>query len=343
MKKLLFIGLILVLTYSIFAVEMPRLHTGIMLDAKFYSGDQANLDNVYDTANRYQVRKAAFSLTGSLSDYVDYAFEAGLSTCQGTGNTLKIMEAEIDYAWNDNITFSLKQGHVLRGFSGTTECSNRVPMERPQFFTSMVTCHPLGFVANFNYELPMNADIEFEAAFMNGTTETLNKQHDYNFGAIINTPVSGLAITGVYNHIRNNYSIQLADNSWGYKAENGHRIITGLKYDFQGFNITGEYFQAKGFDIAKRENDAYYLIGSYRINTDFTERITYVQPYARYTFWDKQAESSIESEYTYLDAGLVISLDSTTKIKLNYSKSLDNPKDSVETPDSFIARLQINI
>lgn len=340
MRKVIFL---IALVYCCFAVVYaqpapPQVHAGIMLDFNSYSGDDAN-SGAYDTSNRFQVRKAAFGINGRIGEYLSYGIEAGVATCVGTGTGLKLMDAEIDYHLNDNITLSVKQGHVLRGFSGVTECSVRVPMERPIFFTAMTTCHPTGFVANFQYDLPLNADIEVEAAFMNGGGgETLNGEKDYNFGTIINTPLPGLAVTGVYNLISKEYYINES-----MKSEDGHRAIGGLKYDYNNLSVSGEYYTGKGFDTKDREYNAYYLLGSYMVRTNFTDRMNYIQPFVRYTSWDKAAELDTEQEFGYLDAGLIISLDAYTKLKFNYNKNTSQPKGMNEEPASFVARLQVNI
>lgn len=340
MRRVIFL---IAVVYCCFAVAYaqpvpPQVHAGIMLDFNTYSGDDSNSGD-YNTSNRFQVRKAAFGINGRIGEYLSYGIEGGVSNCVGTGTGLKLMDAEINYQLNDNITLSVKQGHVLRGFSGITECSVRVPMERPIFFTAMTTCHPTGFVANFQYDLPFNADIEVETAFMNGGgKETLNGEKDFNFGTIINTPLPGLAVTGVYNLISKEYYL---DNSM--KSKDGHRAIGGLKYDIADFNITGEYYTGKGFDTKDREYNAYYLLGSYMLKTNFTDRMNYIQPFVRYSFWDKASELDTEQEYGYLDAGIIISLDAYTKLKFNYNKNISQPDGINEEPASFVARIQVNI
>ncbi len=339
MKK---IGLLFTCIFCFVAVSaqvsMPQVHAGIMLDLNTYSGDNANT-GLYDTSNRFQVRKAAFEVSGLLGDYISYGIEAGVASCVGSGTGLKLMDAEIEYHLNENISLGVKQGHILRGFSGTTDCSVRIPLERPVFYTAMTTCHPTGFVANFQYNLPFNSDIEFETAFMNGSgANTLDGEKDYNFGTIINTPFPGLAITGVYNIVSKEYYL---DNAM--KSKDGNRIIGGFKYDKSALNITGEYYQGKGFDTHNREYQAYYLLSSYLFHLDFTKRIDYIQPFVRYSFWDKSAEIDSSLEYEYLDTGLIISLDAFTKLKFNYSKNIAYPKSMNEEPASFNARIQVNI
>ncbi len=339
MRKLFIMFTILFVVGNIYSyqLEMPKIHAGIMLDSKFYSGDHANSGD-YNTTNRYQVRKAAFEVYGRLDEQISYSIEAGISTCVGAGTNLKLMNAVIEYEWNENITLALQQGHVLRGFSGVTECSDRIPLERPVFYTSMTTCHPTGFVANFYYDLPANTSIEFEAGLMNGTTETLDGEHDFNFGAIYTSPIPGLSVTGVYNHTSANYYIDGKNQS-----KDGNRIIAGLKYELDNLSLSGEYYTGEGFDTYDREYDAYYLLAAYRIDTNFTSKISYIQPYARYTFWDKAAEDDIDNQYTFLDLGINISLSSTTKLKLGYQKNLDQPEEFKESPSCLMARLQINI
>jgi hypothetical protein len=338
MKKVILIFTIIATFVVINAqLSLPQVHAGLMLDFNNYSGDNANT-GFYNTSTRFQVRKAAVTITGNAGDYVDYAIETGICSCVGAGTGLQLLEAEIDYHINDNISLGLRQGHVLRGFAGSTDCLARIPLERPVFALAMTNCHPTGFVANFHYELPLFSDIEFESAFMNGGgSNTLDGEKDYNFGTIINTPISGLALTGAYNLISKEYYI---DDRM--QSKDGHRLIGGMKYDFADFNITGEYYSGKGFESKDTENDAYYLLASYRISADLA-RIDYIQPYVRYSYWDKAAQLTNGMEYDYLDAGLIISLDAYTKLKFNYNKNLSHPDALSEEAASFIARIQLSI
>lgn len=334
----LLFSLMLCLVFLNAEVPLPQIHTGIMLDFHSFSGENSNIGS-YDTSNRFQVRKAAFEISGYVGEYLSYDLEAGVASCVGTSSTLKLMDAALDYHLNDNVKLGIRQGHILRGFSGITECAVRVALERPIFYTAMTTCHPTGFVANFHYDLPYKADIEFETAFMNGgSANTLDGEKDYNFGAIINTPLAGLALTGVYNLVSKEYYIQNV-----MQSKDGYRVIGGLKYDLHNFNLTGEYYQGEGFDTYDREYKAYYLLSSYLISTNFTRRLDYLQPYIRYSYWNKTAESKTASDYDYLDLGLVFSLDAYTKLKFNYSKNISQPKDTLEEVESFTARIQVNI
>ncbi len=333
MKLLTMITLVLILQTTLFA-ELPNIHSSIVLDAKFYSGENSNTGN-YDTSNRIQIRKAVLEFTGTLDKKIDYALEFGLSTCTGSGLQLKLMDASIFYNFNENIKAGLLQGHVLRGFIGKTECSERLTLEKPMFFKTFATCHPTGFVVNTNFDLGEAAGLETELALMNGVNGTFDGEHDYNLGLIFHTPLSGLAISSDYNHTEKSYY----DENYQLYSETGYRSICGLKYDNYNFQATGEYLMGKGFTYDDQEMTAYYLQAGYAFPMK-CEFLNYIQPYAVYEFWDKNSAEDDESEYTYINAGLTIGLTESTKVKFNYMKPQDKPDSAPEEASSFIVRLQ---
>jgi hypothetical protein len=61
-----------------------------------------------------------------------------------------------------------------------------------------------------------------------------------------------------------------------------------------------------------------------------------------YEFWDKHYDDNdIESEYSYWNFGLNISLNEVTKIKVAYKLPQDDPVGNEVKIESFVARLQI--
>lgn len=335
MKLLTMITLVLILTTVLFAeLELPNIHSAIVLDTKFYSGGDSNSGN-YDTSNRIQVRKAALEFTGTLDKKIDYAVEFGVATCQGTGLNLKLMDASIFYNFNNNIKAGLLQGHVLRGFVGKTECSERLTLEKPVFFKTFATCHPTGFVVNTNFELGEVAALETELALMNGVNGTFDGEHDYNLGLIFHTPFSGLSVSADYNHTEKGYY----DENFQLYSESGYRSICGLKYDNYNFQATGEYLIGKGFTYDDQEMTAYYLQAGYAFPMKY-KFLNYIQPYAMYEFWDKNSAEDDESEYTYINAGLIFSLTESTRLRFNYMKPQDKPDNAPEEASSFVIRLQ---
>ena len=334
MKRLLLI-ILLVQAIVLTAIEKPKMHSSIMLDAKFYSGSDSN-SGLYDTTNRYQIRKAALEFEGKITDYLEYGIEFGVSTCSGGGVDLKLMEAALDYEIGNGFKAGLRQGHVFRGFAGSTECSDRLTLEKPIFYKTFATCHPTGFVLSYDSELPENSAIEIEAGLMNGPNGTLDGEHDYNFGTIISSPVEGLSLTMNYNHTANNYY----NNDGTQFSDDGYRAIAGLKYDCYNFLATGEYYTGKGFSLSDQEMNAAYFQAGYVIQTDM-ERLNAVTPYFQYEYWDKNSDSDEESEYSYISGGLLFNLDSHTKLRFDYCTETDKPESATQIPDSFNIRLQL--
>lgn len=333
MKLLTMITLVLILQMTLFA-ELPNIHSSIVLDAKFYSGGNSNTGS-YDTSNRIQIRKAALEFTGTLDKKIDYALEFGLSTCSGSGLQLKLMDASIFYNLNENIKAGLLQGHILRGFVGKTECSERITLEKPAFFKTFAVCHPTGFVINTNFDLGETAGLETELALMNGVNGTFDGEHDYNLGLIFYTPLSGLAISADYNHTEKGFY----DENYQLYSETGYRSIFGMKYDNYNLQATGEYLMGKGFTYDDQEMTAYYLQAGYAfpIQCNF---LNYIQPYAMYEFWDKNSAEDDESEYTYINAGLNLGLTESTRLRFNYMKPQDKPDSAAEEAEIFVVRLQ---
>ncbi len=334
MKKTLLI-ILLVQAMFLTAIEKPKMHSSIMLDAKFYSGSDSN-SGLYDTTNRYQIRKAALEFEGKITEFIEYGVEFGVSTCSGGGIDLKLMEAALDYDLSNGLTIGLRQGHVLRGFAGATECSDRLTLEKPQFFKTFATCHPTGVVLGYDRELPIDSAIELEAGLMNGPNGTLDGEHDFNFGTIITSPVEGLSLSLNYNHTANNYY----RNDGSQFSDDGYRAIAGLEYDCYNIQATGEYYFGKGFTFNNQEMKAAYLQTGYSFKTGM-KRLGSITPYIQYEYWDKDSDSEENSEYSYLSGGLLFSLDSYTKLRFDYFAETDKPSSAIETPDSFNVRLQL--
>ncbi len=335
MKNVIIIMIALAIAQTAFAeIPMPNLHYNIMLDAKFYSGDGAN-EGTYDTTNRYQIRKASVAAEGELTDRVTYGVEYGISTCVGTSDQLKLMEAEVMYAVFDNIHVGIKQGHVLRGFASRTECPARLSMEKPVFQKTFGACHPLGVVAGGYFEMGDNMGLEAELALMNGANGTLDGEHDYNFGIIFETPVSGLAVTGSYNHVERQYY----DESYQQYSEDGSRYGGGVNY--QNYNVwaTAEYFTGEGFERDDQKMNAWYTQLGYDIRIGL-ERLSSVQPYVMYESWDRDVDADDEQLYEYLEAGLNIKISANTMLRGAWRTNQTAPDGVVEEPESVIIRLQ---
>ncbi len=335
MKQTLALCLILVSLTVIHAFEKPNIHTSVMLDALHYDGDNAN-QGAYDTANRVQIRKAELGLEGALAEYMNYEIAFGVSTCQGGGIDFKLMEAVLEYELPYNIIVAIQQGHVLRGIAGSTECSDRMTLEKPIFHTSLFNCHPTGIVVRTVQELGMESEVEFEAAFMNGGNQTMSDEWDFNYGLIYRTPLQGLSVALDYNHVGRIYY----DNLGQIYTRAGSRMIGGLSYEDYNITVAGEYFAVKGYTTEEDEMSAYYAMLGYSFPVD-SDRIKAIQPYAMYEYWDKDSANDTESEYTYLNAGFNLTLNKYTKLRFGYQTELDKPDGAEEKPDSATLRLQI--
>jgi hypothetical protein len=319
------------------AIEPPNLHSAIMLDAKFYTEGNSNSGS-YDSSNRFQVRKAAVELEGDLDEKIEYSVEFGVSTCTGTGINLKLMDASIMYRLNENFGLGFKQGHVLRGFASSTECTDRLTMEKPLFLPTFATCHPTGIVAEYYHEFGASSSLITEIALMNGANGTLDGEHDYNLGAIYHTPLDGLAFAGSYNLTAANYYDPLTAMSY---SEDGYRSLLGINYDNYNISATAEYMMGKGFSNDKTEMIAAYAQAAYAIPINLGQ-VRYIQPLVLFEYWDKDSATDADSEYSYLNAGLNISIGDHSKLKFNYKMPQQKAAGTPEQESSLIARLQMS-
>jgi len=121
-RKIISVWLLIFAAFLNAEINMPSIHGTVMLDAHFYESKSADETN-YDNSNRFQIRKAALGFEGFLDNNIEYNLELGISTCVGNGDQIKIMEAGINYHFNENLRLGIQQGHVLRGFASDTECS----------------------------------------------------------------------------------------------------------------------------------------------------------------------------------------------------------------------------
>ncbi len=336
MKKL--ICLMLILSASILKAEefkmMPKFHVGIMVDNKYYFGDNANSGN-YETTDRFQIRKAAIGITGDLKNDFSYEMEIGISTCIGTTDQVKLMEAGISWSGLDFLTLSLQKGHVNRGFASLVECSTRMVMEKSEFIKSFGTCHPIGFIAEGHFEFGKNMAIEPHLAIANGINETLDDEKDFILGTIFRTPIEGLSLIGTYNLFEKKYF----DQNFEEYAKEGYRIFTGIDYQAHNISFTGEYYTGEGFERDDQVMNAYYLQAGYTFITNL-EILKSVQPYGKYDYWDRDADSDEDAEFTNLEAGINFNLNSYARFRLAYNKELSKPESQPEKPDNIVIRLQ---
>lgn len=320
------------------AIEMPKIHTSIVLDGKFYGKGESNT-GLYDSSNRFQVRKAALTFSGKIEKYLSYDIEYGISTCVGNGVEFKLMDASIAYELFENTELRIQQGHVLRGFAGSTECSERLTAEKPGFYKTFATCHPTGFVFNTVQQIMPDAEIEIELGALNGIGGTLDGEYDYNAGMIFYTPLQGFDVTANYNFTQHKY----INDAYEQFSSEGFRAIFGARYQNYNIDATAEYFVGKGFggndpDLHK---EAYYAQLGYALNIE-SERLKYIKPYAKYEHINAHANNPTDTTFKYLEAGLIFSLNSYTKLRISHNQELERPEGIEQKASEFLARLQLN-
>ncbi len=333
-------GLILVIllaSIGLSAVEMPEIHFDILLDAKFYSGESANEDT-YDTTNRYQIRKAAFAAEGELTDHIEYAFEAGIATCIGGGDQLRLMEAELMYELYDGIRLGLKQGHVLKGFAAVTECSGQLSMEKPAFMSTFGDCHPQGAVLSGQFDFGYNMALNAELSVMNGPNGTLNNEYDCNAGIIFALPLKGLSIAEYYNRI----SRQYYNENYVRYSKIGYRAGSGIEYRNYNVWASFEYFTGEGFARDDQKNVAWYAQCGYDVHLGL-DRLKSVQPFVRYESWDRDVDADEKQVYNYLEMGVNLFISENTLLRGSFRTNQECPNGVVEDPDSYVIRMQTRI
>jgi hypothetical protein len=335
MKPLL-IALIMLFTTALFAqIESPQTHISIMLDGKVYEGDRAN-DGGYDYANRFQLRKAELGFEGSFNDRIEYSVALGMCTCSGSSSSVDIMEAEIMYSVLPQFQLGIAKGHVNRGFAALTECGARLASEKPNFTKTFGTCHPMGFVADYQLEFGSNASLETEIAYMNGTNDTMNKEHDINFGFMLLPPITGLSVSGLYNHTNRKYY----DSEFNPYYKVGQRYGCGLEYIAHSVWLTGEYQRGKGFDRPEQKMQAWYAQLGYEVKTKLAT-LPAIQPYALVETWNKDIESSLT--YRFIETGITLKTSGYTQIRLAYKSNIETPLSNAKEPDLYLLRLQYTL
>ncbi len=334
MKKNIIVIVLLSISLMVAALEMPNIHSSLMLDAYFYHGDNAN-EGVYDNTSRFQVRKAALSFSGLLDERINYGLELGVATCVGAGDTFRLLEAELMYALTDDMSLGLKQGHIMRGFCYNTECTQRLSLEKPWFQKTFAPCHPLGMVVEGFIDIAAESGLQYELGLLNGVNGTFDQEHDFNLGLMLDTPLSGLALSASVTHTAGQYY----DAGYQPYFADGHRWGVGLEYRTEAVWMTSEYYAGKGFSTEEQEMNAWYAQAGYAfpVNSNWLSKIV---PWVKYEVWDKDSALEVESDYVYLDTGFNFHLSRGTMLRLVYTSLIDIPGIAEKSPDSFTIRLQ---
>jgi hypothetical protein len=334
MKKIIVLVSVLMTVILCYAqIEKLDYHSTIMLDAKFFSGDNAN-DDSYANSNRFQIRKASFGLEGEINQEIEYALEFGVSTCTGSSANVQISEAVLMYKLFKNTKIGFQQGHILSSFANKTECPARLTLDKPDFIKTFGDCHPFGFVVN-NYTALGDFALESELSFSNGTNTTINGEKQYNVALMLETPLNGLSLITAYNGVKKGYYNNLAETV----IHDGYRVSGGMNYEQQNIWLTAEYFTGKAFVSKDQKMNAWYAQAGYDIPVN-QGKIKSLQPYIQYQQWDQNSDSSLSANKDLMEAGINLKMSEYTKIRLGYILITEDPENSAKSPDSFVVRLQ---
>ncbi|MCD4819491.1 MAG: hypothetical protein K8S23_12450 [Candidatus Cloacimonetes bacterium] len=324
--------LVLMLQTMLFAeLELPEIHTNIVIQAESYFGDnvvvkdsaawnpdfETTLYQVPD--NKFAVRSATIEAEGKFKEKIEYNMEIGMATCSGgTGINILLMEAGLFYKPYEFMKIGFMKGHIMRGFEMHDECVGVLTAEKAHFLGAFKNqCHPTGFILEADYDFTESMGFETQIGILNGPQEmSFDKEYDRNIGLSLRTPLSGLSIGGYFNKIKQDFgNINPATNEPLY--EKGHRFGFGADFDLNNIFVRGECFAGEGFSgslvpdsLKSADNlkmNAFYLEGAYTIKTN-SEKIPYVQPYVMYQSWNKAADVNAfywDNPATFIDDNIL--------------------------------------
>lgn len=300
-------------------VTPPEIHASVALQMEnYYGGDTVvYFGHLKDAKSGFVIRHASVETIGQLGDYIEYNMEIGTATCQGSLMGLMLMEAGLFYKPFDFLKVGFMKGHIMRGFTLGEECIEQVPAEKPRFCKTITPCHPTGAVIETNYDINETMGITAQFAYLNGTSGKTDNEHDINYGLIFHTPLQGLSISGYYN----DWDWQAYDNrEQGYNPYEGHRAGFGFNYDAYNVHLRSEYYHGRGFGggpVDSVKMNALLAEVAYTFNLGH-EKLSYIQPYVAYQWWDmfsngdRYLDSTLDSSgrgvsdqylYSYVDAG----------------------------------------
>ena len=274
----------------------PEIHADIAIQMEVYSeGDSIiYLGTVKSAQNAYVLRHATIEVEGMLSDHIEYNMEIGTATCQGTLMGFQIMEAGIFYKPYDFMKVGFMKGHIMRGFTLMEGCIELVPSEKPRFAKIMCPCHPMGAVVETDYSFDETTGITAQFAYLNGDgNNSIDDEHDINFGLIFHTPLPGLSVSGYYN---DRSWEAFDDNEVDVKSYEGYRTGFGFNYDAHNAHLRSEYYHGRGFDggpVDSVKMDALLAEVAYTFNFK-QKKLPYIQPYIAYEWWDMFSNASSE-------------------------------------------------
>ena len=330
-------------------LELPEIHTNIVLQTDTYFGDdvviqdsswQGTFENtIYKVPDsKFAVRSVMIEVIGKFGKKIEYNMEFGMSTCpfSGAETGFGVKEAGVFYKPVEWIKLGLMKGHIMRGFEIYQCCTEVLTVEKPHSGAAFIgQCHATGAVVEADYDISESMGFSTQLAFLNGFSgESFDKEYDRNIGLIFRTPLTGLSICAYYNDIKQDLG-KTDPITFEPIYEKSNRMGFGAEFDLYNFFVRGEYYTGKGFaegtvpDTIKTKKDlkknAFYVEGAYTIKTNW-DIIPYIQPYFMYQSWNKASNVDgyywdigttqiIEHIYcddfvsSYFTAGITIGLD----------------------------------
>ena len=220
--------LVLMLQIMLFAeLELPEIHTNIVIQAESYFGDNdvvqdsswaRNFENTIYTVpyNKFAIRSATIEAEGIFKEKIEYNMEIGMATCSGgTGINILLMEAGLFYKPYEFMKIGLMKGHIMRGFEMPDECAGVLTAEKAHFLGAFKNqCHPTGLILEADYDFNEIMGFETQIGILNGPQEkSFDTEYDRNIGLIFRTPLPGLSIA---QHAGNPYE-QIQHEKAGYR------------------------------------------------------------------------------------------------------------------------------
>ena len=330
-------------------LELPEIHTNIVLQTDTYFGDdvviqdsswQGTFENtIYKVPDsKFAVRSVMIEVIGKFGKKIEYNMEFGMSTCpfSGAETGFGLKEAGVFYKPFEWIRLGFMKGHIMRGFEIHQCCTEVITVEKPHSGAAFIgQCHATGVVVEADYDISESMGFSTQLAFLNGFNgESFDKEYDRNIGLIFRTPLPRLSICGYYNDIKQDLG-KTDPVTYEPIYEKSNRMGFGAEFDFYNIFVRGEYYTGKGFsgktvpDSIKTANDlkmnAFYVEGAYTIKTNW-DIIPYIQPYFMFQSWNKA--SNVDGYYwdntatfiddtiycddfvsSYFTAGITIGLD----------------------------------
>ena len=342
------------------ASHLPDVGVSVVLDARWLEHEgPTSATTFYPTTDRFFVRAATLDVSGRYGEHLSYSLEAGTAACTGS-TSFQLLEAGVMYELHPKIRVGLRRGHVMRGYAVFEECTDGLTAEKPVFVLTLSPCHPTGFVTEFNSGPTDGWGMRGQLGLLNGAAGSLEGEHDYNIGILLETPVEGLSAAVYYNDIE--FLTGELQPSGDALSGKGMRAGLGFRLDRGLFLVRAEHYWARGFPMQvigpapgdlpqeerlsfyeDREMRAWYVQAGIRVPTGLRAAPAVV-PYCRYQSWDKDSKGEGDAVTEYVTVGVAVPLSSEgAKFRIDYEVPVATPSGSDEEAGRLIARLQVSI